>query len=114
MPKILRLTPSGGLRRQQGLKTALIHLPVSVGAKVSWLVPEYWRAKNLQDQKLLRSVSTEGLLESVARRHPDFWSRYLPPNVTDDSLTDIAVDLLTEQEPSLLILAPDRSRCGSA
>jgi predicted AlkP superfamily pyrophosphatase or phosphodiesterase len=100
----IAVDPIWRVAEQQGLKTALIHLPVSVGAKVSWLVPEYWRAKNLQDQKLLRSVSTDGLLESVARRHPDFWSRYLPPNVTDDSLTDIALDLLTEQEPSLLIL----------
>jgi predicted AlkP superfamily pyrophosphatase or phosphodiesterase len=96
--------PIWRVAERQGLKTALIHLPVSVGANVSWLVPEYWRAKNRQDQKLLRVVSTPGLLERVAGQHPDFWQRYTPPAVTDDSLTDIATYILSEEEPKLLIL----------
>lgn len=100
----IAVEPIWRVAQEHGLKTALIHLPVSVGAKVSWVVPEYWRAKNRQDQKLLRAVSTPGLLEGVATRYPDFWSRYLPPNVKDDSLTDIAVDLLNQGTPQLLVM----------
>jgi predicted AlkP superfamily pyrophosphatase or phosphodiesterase len=71
---------------------------------VTWLVPEYWRAKNDNDRKLLRVLSTPGLLESVAREHPDFWSRYAPPDVKDDALTDIATHILSTGKPRLLQL----------
>jgi predicted AlkP superfamily pyrophosphatase or phosphodiesterase len=71
---------------------------------VTWLVPEYWRAKNDNDRKLLRAVSTPGLLESVASEHPDFWPRYAPPDVKDDALADIATHILSAGKPSLLLL----------
>ncbi len=83
---------------------ALVHWPVSVGARVTWVVPEYWRAKNDNDRKLLRALSTPGLLESVAAEHPDFWPRYAPPDVKDDALTDIATHILATGRPTLLQL----------
>ena len=82
----------------------LVHWPVTVGAHVTWLVPEYWRAKDDNDRKLLRALSTPGLLESVAAEHPDFWPRYAPPNVKDDALTDIATHILATGKPNLLQL----------
>src|SRR4029077_8117194 len=30
--------------REAGLETAIVNWPVTVGARASWLVPEYWRA----------------------------------------------------------------------
>jgi predicted AlkP superfamily pyrophosphatase or phosphodiesterase len=96
--------PIWRVAERQGYRTALIHWPVSVGAKVTSLVPEYWRAKDDNDRKLLRAVSTPGLLEEVAREHPDFWSRYLPPASNDDALTDIAIHVLEQTKPSLLLL----------
>ena len=87
-----------------GYQAALVHWPVSVGAKVTWLVPEFWRARNDNDKKLLRALSTHGLLESVAEEHADFWQRYSPPEAKDDALTDIAAHILVNAQPNLLQL----------
>ncbi len=45
-----------------GRTTASIHWPVSVGAHITWNIPEFWRANTPDDAKLLRAVSTPGLL----------------------------------------------------
>ena len=100
----IKVDPIWRLAEQRGYETAMIHWPVSVGAKVDWLLPEYWRAKNASDQVLLRALSTPGLLEGVAKEHPDFWTRYVPPTVTDDSLTDVALYVLLRAKPNLMLL----------
>lgn len=46
-----------------------VHWPVSVGARITWNLPQLWRAGTADDRKLLRALSTPGLereLESVA------------------------------------------------
>src|SRR5215470_11487073 len=43
--------------RAAGRKVALIDWPVTVGAKVDVLVPEYWRAGTPDDQKLERALA---------------------------------------------------------
>jgi predicted AlkP superfamily pyrophosphatase or phosphodiesterase len=45
-----------------GRTTASVQWPVSVGAHVNWVIPEFWRASTPEDAKLLRAVSTPGLL----------------------------------------------------
>jgi predicted AlkP superfamily pyrophosphatase or phosphodiesterase len=96
--------PIWRIAERAGLHVGLVHWPVSVGARVTWLVPEYWRAKNDNDRKLLRALSTPGLLESVAAEHAGFWSRYAPPDVKDEALTDIATHILATGKPNLLQL----------
>jgi predicted AlkP superfamily pyrophosphatase or phosphodiesterase len=100
----IKRDPIWKIAERAGYHVGLVHWPVSVGARVTWLVPEYWRAKNDNDRKLLRAISTPGLLESVAAEHPDFWSRYSPPDVKDDALTDIATHVLATGKPTLLQL----------
>jgi predicted AlkP superfamily pyrophosphatase or phosphodiesterase len=96
--------PIWRLTAQRGYVTAMIHWPVTVGAKVDWLLPEYWRARTKGDQALMRAISTPGLLEGVAKEHPDFWERYIPPDVSDDTLTDIALYVLSHAKPTLFML----------
>jgi predicted AlkP superfamily pyrophosphatase or phosphodiesterase len=100
----IRRDPVWRVAERAGYGAALVHWPVSAGARTTWLVPEYWRAKNDNDRKLLRAMSTPGLLETVAQEHADFWPRYAPPNVRDDALMDIATHLLTAEQPALLLL----------
>jgi predicted AlkP superfamily pyrophosphatase or phosphodiesterase len=45
-----------------GRTTASIQWPVTVGAHVTWNIPEFWRASTEDDAKLIRAVSTPGLL----------------------------------------------------
>jgi predicted AlkP superfamily pyrophosphatase or phosphodiesterase len=100
----IKRDPIWRIAERAGYHVALVHWPVSVGARVTWLVPEYWRAKNDNDRKLLRALATPGLLESVAAEHADFWPRYAPPDVKDDALTDIALHVLATGKPNLLQL----------
>src|SRR5580658_8011376 len=45
-----------------GRTTASLQWPVTVGAHITWNIPEFWRAGTPDDAKLLRAVSTRGLL----------------------------------------------------
>jgi predicted AlkP superfamily pyrophosphatase or phosphodiesterase len=45
-----------------GRTTASIQWPVTVGAHITWNIPEFWRASTPDDAKLLRAVATPGLL----------------------------------------------------
>jgi len=45
-----------------GRTTASIQWPVTAGAKINWNIPEIWRAGTSEDAKLVRVVSTPGLL----------------------------------------------------
>jgi predicted AlkP superfamily pyrophosphatase or phosphodiesterase len=48
-----------------GRPTASLQWPVTVGAHITWNIPEFWRASSPDDAKLLRAVSTRGLLEEA-------------------------------------------------
>src|SRR3984885_13483000 len=54
-----------------GRTTASIQWPVTVGAHINWVIPEFWRANTPDDAKLLRVVSTPGLIaEATAEIGP--------------------------------------------
>ncbi len=48
-----------------GMITASVSWPVSVGAPVRYLIPEVWRAGTADDRKLMRALSTPGLLANL-------------------------------------------------
>jgi predicted AlkP superfamily pyrophosphatase or phosphodiesterase len=79
-----------------GIATALVHWPVSLGAKVTWNAPEFWSSRTANNAELLRAVSTPGLLDRTAAGAPEFWQRFTPPAVKDSALTDIAVQTIRE------------------
>ena len=92
------------LARQHGLHTALIHWPVTVGAQADIIVPEIWRANIPEDLKLLRALSTRGILDEVAKEYPDFNAAITPPLQTDAAFTDIACYAIKKSQPNLLLL----------
>jgi predicted AlkP superfamily pyrophosphatase or phosphodiesterase len=51
--------------RAAGLTTASVNWPVSVGAKINYLIPEVWRTGLADDQKLIRALATSGLLSGL-------------------------------------------------
>lgn len=87
-----------------GARAAVITWPVTAGADVAFRVPEYWRAGTADDQKLLRSLSTPGLLDAVQRDYPELWSKLTPPDVRDDAQFAIARHLLAHEDPALLLV----------
>ena len=78
---------------------ALIVWPVTVGAHASVVVPEYWRAGGPDDQKLLRALSTPGLLDEVARAEPALWQSLTPPEIKDPAQIAIARHVLATRRP---------------
>jgi predicted AlkP superfamily pyrophosphatase or phosphodiesterase len=47
--------------------TASVDWPVSVSAPITWNIAQYWRATTEDDRKLLRALSTPGLLSEAER-----------------------------------------------
>lgn len=88
----------------QGRAAALVQWPVTVGARVSFNVPEYWRAGTADDQKLLRGLSTPGLLDKVARAYPELWRALVPPDVRDVAQFEIAKYLVAHERPDLMLV----------
>ncbi|HEV8550565.1 MAG TPA: ectonucleotide pyrophosphatase/phosphodiesterase [Polyangiaceae bacterium] len=87
-----------------GYRTALVDWPVTVGAQATYHVPEFWRAKQPEDVKLIRALSTPGLLDSVSAAYPDFKSGFRAQDVTDQAGTDVAEYLLLHERPHLTFL----------
>jgi predicted AlkP superfamily pyrophosphatase or phosphodiesterase len=83
---------------------ALIFWPVTVGAHASVVVPEYWRTGGPADQKLLRALSTPGLLDEVARFQPALWQALTLPEIQDHAQFAIARYVLSARRPELLLV----------
>jgi Type I phosphodiesterase / nucleotide pyrophosphatase len=85
-----------------GLSTASVQWPASVGARVTWNIPEFWRAGTADDAKLLRAVSTPGLLpELEAELGP--YPRALTVE-SDEQRGRYAARILEKKRPNLLTL----------
>lgn len=85
-----------------GLSTASVQWPVSVGARVTWNIPEFWRAGTPDDAKLLRAVSTPGLL---AELEPELgpYPRALTVE-SDERRARYAARILEKKRPNLMTL----------
>lgn len=85
-----------------GLSTASVQWPASVGARVTWNIPEFWRAGTPDDAKLLRAVSTPGLL---AELEPEIgpYPRALTVE-SDEQRGRYAARILEKKRPNLLTL----------
>jgi len=85
-----------------GWTTASIQWPASVGARVTWNIPEFWRSGAADDAKLLRAVSTPGLLaELEAELGP--YPRKLEAE-DDEARGRFAARVLEKKHPALLTL----------
>ena len=84
------------------LSTASVQWPVSVGARVTWNIPEFWRSGQRDDAKLLRAVSTPGLL---AELEPELgpYPRALTVE-SDEQRARYAARILEKKRPNLLTL----------
>src|SRR5208337_830528 len=89
---------------QAGRTTASIQWPVTVGAKITWNIPEFWRAGTPDDAKLIRAVSTRGLLEEAAAEIGEYRGGIDASADGDEVRGKYAIWILEKKRPGLLTL----------
>ena len=87
-----------------GRTTASIQWPVTVGAKITWNIPEMWRAGTPEDDKLVRAVATPGLLEEAKPIVGEYRGGIDTSVEADEVRGKYAVWILDKKRPGLLTL----------
>jgi len=90
--------------REAGRTTASVQWPVTVGAKITWDIPEVWRAGDANDMKLIRAVSTPGLLEEAEKEIGPFRGGIDSAVEADEVRAKYAGWILEKKKPGLLLL----------
>src|SRR3989442_3916521 len=85
-----------------GWTTASVEWPATVGARITWNIPEFWRAGTPDDAKLLRASSTTGLLAELEAELGPYPRGF---GIEADELRGrFAERLLEKKRPGLLLL----------
>jgi predicted AlkP superfamily pyrophosphatase or phosphodiesterase len=87
-----------------GRATASIQWPVTVGAHITWNIPEYWRANTEDDAKLLKAVSTPGLLAEASSEIGAYNGGTDASVAGDENRGRYAQWMLEKKHPGLLTL----------
>jgi predicted AlkP superfamily pyrophosphatase or phosphodiesterase len=82
-----------------GIDVANATWPVTVGARIRYNVPQYWRARNPEDEQLLKELGTPGLYAEVARAAPGPGEHR-----SDRARVDAALYLLRNKRPGLTLV----------
>ncbi len=82
------------------LTTANVHWPVSVNASaVKWNIPQIWRTGHADDAKLLKSLATPGLIESLESQLGEY-APGIDESITSDEIRgQFATALITREKP---------------
>ena len=97
----IKVPTVASLARAQGLRTAGINWPVTVGMDLDVVVPEFYRSRHPEALSMLRALSTpRTLIDDVeaARGKPFSW---LP---TDDERAELAAYVVAKHDPHLLLV----------
>src|SRR5579859_3913110 len=89
---------------QAGRTTASIQWPVTVGAHITWNIPEFWRAGTEEDAKLLRAVTTPGLLVEAEKEIGPFLGGTDASVEADERRAKYAQWILEKKHPQLVLL----------
>src|SRR3984893_4731808 len=89
---------------QAGRSTASVQWPVTVGAKITWNIPEFWRAGTPEDAKLIRVVATPGLLEEARKDLGEYRGGIDTSPEGDEVRGKYAAWILEKKKPGLLTL----------
>ncbi len=87
-----------------GRTTASVQWPVTVGAHITWDIPELWRATTEDDAKLLRSAATAGLLAEAQGELGPYSGGTDSSVEADQNRGRYAQWILEKKRPGLLLL----------
>lgn len=92
---------------QAGLTTASVDWPVTVGAHITYNIPQYWRTylpDEPGDRKLARALATPGLLEEAERALGPYPSGYVYDVDADVRRARFSAFLLETKRPQLQLV----------
>lgn len=90
------------IARQQGLKTAAVHWPVSVGAAIDLNIPQIWRRGTADDRKLLHALGTPGLLARLERELGPYADGIDESIEADENRAKFVVRLIERERPDIV------------
>ncbi len=83
-----------------GLTTANVHWPVSVDAKsITWNLPQIWRTGHSDDAKLVKALSTPGLIDELESEHNPYAAGIDESITGDENRADFAARLISTKKP---------------
>ena len=85
-----------------GLVTANVHWPVSVGAKITYNLPQIWRSGHVDDRKLLKALATPGLIDEMERDLGPYADGIGENMAGDEVRGRFAVRLLEQKRPNFM------------
>lgn len=84
------------------LSTANVHWPVSVGAHITWNLPQIWRTGTEDDLKLQRALGTPGLEASLTRELGRYPGGEQEDVAADETRMRFAIRLLEQRRPDFM------------
>lgn len=86
-----------------GLKTASVHWPVSVGARVTWNLPQIWRTGTPDDRKLVTALASAGLVKELEETIGEPYANGIDESIEgDENRARFAVRLLEARRPNVM------------
>jgi predicted AlkP superfamily pyrophosphatase or phosphodiesterase len=87
-----------------GRTTGNVHWPVTVGARITWNLPQYWRTGEADDRKLVRALSTPGLYDAMEREVGTSYADGIDETIAGDELRGrFAVRMVENRRPDLML-----------
>jgi predicted AlkP superfamily pyrophosphatase or phosphodiesterase len=84
-----------------GLTSSSVDWPVTVGAHITYNVAQYWRATTEDDHKLLRAVSTPGLLDEGEKAVGPYPAGYIYTVESDTRRSEFGAWLIAAKRPRI-------------
>lgn len=82
-----------------GFTTSSVDWPVTVGASITYNIAQYWRATTDDDHKLLRALSTPGLLDEGEKAVGRYPAGYVYTVEADRRRADFAAWIIASKRP---------------
>jgi predicted AlkP superfamily pyrophosphatase or phosphodiesterase len=87
-----------------GRTTGNVHWPVTVGARITWNLPQYWRTGEADDRKLVRALSTPGLYDAMEREVGSPYADGIDESIEGDELrARFAARMVASRRPALML-----------
>jgi predicted AlkP superfamily pyrophosphatase or phosphodiesterase len=87
-----------------GRTTGNVHWPVTVGARITWNLPQIWRTGQADDRKLVRALSTPGLYDALEREVGSPYADGIDESIEGDELrARFAVRMVESRRPDFML-----------